>query len=98
MGCIRAALRLTLRAMSDSRMATARERSQASARRSLPLRGFDLLANSAHDQIALQHAQMREEQPAVEVVGLMAKRARQQPFAGHRKLFSFGVLSPHRNA
>src|SRR5271156_5662696 len=47
----------------------------------LPLAGFFQLADFAFDEVALQHAQMRDEEDAVEVVNLVAEGAGEQAFA-----------------
>ena len=39
----------------------------------LPLSGLGHFANPAQDEVALERAEMRDEQPPIEVFGLMAE-------------------------
>ena len=58
-----------------------------SADAGLPVAGFSQFADAALDQVALEHAQVLDEQDAVQVVGLVAEGARQQAFAVHLVTF-----------
>src|SRR5271154_977514 len=60
--------------------------------RALPLAGFFQLANLALDHVALQHAQVSDEEDAVEVIDFVAKRARKQSFAAHFEFFARSVM------
>src|SRR3954451_19712160 len=55
------------------------------------------LLDLAFDQVALQGAHVTDEQPAVQMVGLMQEGAGQQAFALHLERLSVAVLRPHRH-
>src|SRR5271170_5227341 len=63
-----------------------------SGTRVLPLAGFFQFADLALDHVALQHAQVSDEEDAVEVIDFVAKRARQHSFAAHFEFFAGGVM------
>ena len=63
----------------------------------LPLAGFLHFADFAFDHVALQHAQMRDEQHAIQMIDLVAERPRQQPFALALERISLRVLRTHRH-
>src|SRR5579871_2560843 len=44
----------------------------------LPGAGFDLLADFALDDVALEHSQMIDEKHAIQMIDFVAKRAREQ--------------------
>ena len=58
----------------------------------LPLAGFFQFADFALDHVALEHAEMRDEEYSVEVVDLVAEGAGQQSFAAHFEFLAGGVL------
>ena len=60
--------------------------------RHLPLALFPELLDFALDQVALQHAQMLDEENAVEVIDFMAEGAGQEVFSTDFKGFALGVL------
>src|SRR5512142_172987 len=62
-----------------------------------PLPGFLQFLDLALDQVALQRAEMRNVEPAVEVIGLGQQGARQQILAGDFVLFALRVLRPRRD-
>src|SRR5271156_4178736 len=63
-----------------------------SGTRVLPLAGFLQLTDLALDHVALQHAQVSDEEDAVEVIDFVAKCARKQAFAAHFEFFSRSVM------
>src|SRR6266478_3896682 len=60
--------------------------------RHLPLALFPELLDFPPDQVALQHAEVLQEKNSVQVIDLMAERARQQVFAANFKRLALGVL------
>src|SRR5437773_3972290 len=65
---------------------------------SLPFSGLDHLAHLALDGVALQHAQVLDEEDAVQVVDLMAEGASEQSLARRRELLAANVLRADRRA
>src|SRR5208282_4387381 len=63
-----------------------------SATARLPLAGFFQLADFPLDHVALEHAEVRDEEDSVEVVDLVAERAGEQAFAAHLEFLPGGVL------
>src|SRR6476661_7319591 len=61
----------------------------------LPLALLAELFDFAFDQVALEHAEMLDEEDTVEVIDLMAEGAGQQIFAANFEGFAFGVLGLH---
>src|ERR1700724_4486059 len=61
----------------------------------LPFTGFFQFADPAPDQIALQHAEVSEEEKSVEVIDFVAEGAREKPFAAHFKFLPGRILCPH---
>src|SRR3984885_4753536 len=66
-----------------------------SATARLPLAGFFQFADFALDEVALEHAEVGDEENSVEVIDLVAERARQQSLAAHLEFFSRGILRAH---
>src|SRR4029077_10132620 len=58
----------------------------------LPLPGFFHLANLAFDQVALEHAEVIDEENSVQMVNFVAESAGQQAFAAHFEFLTGGVL------
>src|SRR5439155_11650096 len=65
---------------------------------SLPFSGLDHLAHLALDGVALQHAEVLDEEDAVQVVDLMAEGASEQSLARRRELLAANVLRADRRA
>src|SRR5690242_9769894 len=61
----------------------------------LPLPRFGQLSHLALDQVALERAEMADEKLAVQMIGLVHERARQQRFTGFFKESSFQVLGAY---
>src|SRR5579863_9156031 len=61
----------------------------------LPLAVFSQLANFALDDVALEHAEMSDEENAVEVIDFVAKGARKETLAAHFKFFTRRIVSMH---
>src|SRR5262249_30447574 len=59
---------------------------------SLPVSGFDQFPDFTLHQVALEGADVADVELAVEVVGFMEERAREQVFAGFFEPFSIDVL------
>src|SRR6266566_7625908 len=60
--------------------------------RHLPLALFPELLDFPFDQVALQHAEVLQKKDSVQVIDLMAERARQQVFPANFKPLALGVL------
>src|SRR5581483_1172389 len=58
----------------------------------IPISGALLLLDLALHQVAFERADVRDVQLAVEMIGFMLQRARQQIFTGLLELHAFGVL------
>src|SRR5579859_1497186 len=61
----------------------------------LPLAVFSQLANFALDDVALKHAEMIDEQNAVEMINFVAESTREQAFAAHFKFLSRDIERLH---
>src|SRR5580704_9794001 len=57
----------------------------------LPLAGFFEFADFALDHVALEHAEVRDEENAVEVIDLVAESAGEQAFAAAFEFLAVGV-------
>src|SRR6185437_10225783 len=62
----------------------------------LPLARFLQLLDLALDQVALERADVRDEQFSIQVIGLMLQRASQQLFAFRFEPLAFDILRAHR--
>src|SRR5215469_11666533 len=72
------------------------QNTRRSATSVLPLAGFFQFFDFPLDHVALQHAQVIQEENSIQMIDLMAERACQQPLAPHLEFFSRRVLRPNR--
>src|SRR5690349_13311665 len=62
-----------------------------------PFAGLSQFPHLAADQVALQRADVRDVEAAVQMIDLVMKGARQQILAGHLERFAFDILGPYRD-
>src|SRR5229473_3107033 len=65
--------------------------------RRLPLALFSELLDFALDEVALEHAEMLNEENSIQVIDLVAESARQEIFTANFKLLALRILRAHRD-